>query len=92
MYHFLTSIILRSFISFDRNILNMQSDNDDSIASEKTNNLAIRQLEECEEKKWIDMVTSCYSAKGTPRKVFSDHLERTPAKERILLAVINNGK
>ena len=69
----------------------MESKNDSSIGSEMSNHLAIRQLEESEEKKWIDMVTSCYSAKGTPRKVFSDHLERTPAKERILLAVTDNG-
>ena len=69
----------------------MESNNDSSIGSETTNTLAIRQLDQSEEKKWIDMVTSCYSAKGTPRKVFSDHLERTPTKERILLAVTDNG-
>ncbi len=70
----------------------MQSNNDNSIGSETMNSFVIRQLEQSEEKKWIDMVTSCYSAKGTPRKVFSDHLDRTPSKERILLAVIDNGK
>ena len=51
----------------------------------------IRQLEEFEERKWIEMVASCFAAKGTPRDVFSSHLERTPSNERIILAAIDKG-
>ena len=51
----------------------------------------IRQLEDNEELKWVEMVASCFAAKGTPRDVFSSHLERTPSNERIILAAIDKG-
>ena len=51
----------------------------------------IRQLEDNEELKWVEMVASCFAAKGTPRYVFSSHLERTPSNERIILAAIDKG-
>ena len=52
----------------------------------------IRQLNNNEESKWLDMVVACYAAKGTPRGVFENHLQRTPRNERILLAAVDNGK
>ena len=51
----------------------------------------IRQIYDYEESKWLDMVASCYAAKGTPREVFENHLKRTPPNERILLAVLDKG-
>ena len=51
----------------------------------------IRQLDDGEELKWVEMVASCFAAKGTPRDVFSSHLERTPSNERIILAAIDKG-
>ena len=56
-----------------------------------SNRYTIRRLEESEERKWIEMVASCFAAKGTPRDVFSSHLERTPSNERIILAAIDKG-
>ena len=52
----------------------------------------IRQLGTEEEDKWLDMVASCYAAKGTSRDVFKRHLERTPPNERALLAILDQGK
>ena len=51
----------------------------------------VRQIYDYEETKWLDMVASCYAAKGTPREVFENHLKRTPSSERILLAVLDKG-
>ena len=56
-----------------------------------TNRYTIRRLEDSEELKWIEMVASCFAAKGTPRDVFSSNLERTPSNERIILAAIDKG-
>ena len=52
----------------------------------------IRQLNDDEESKWLDMVAVCYAIKGTPRGVFENHLQRTSRNERILLAAVDNGK
>ena len=70
----------------------MQNDNVNSTeAKESVGATIIRQLESHEEEKWLNMVASCYATKGTPRDVFRGHLERTPANERRLLAIMDKG-
>ena len=54
--------------------------------------LTLRKLNVDEEQKWLDMVESCYADKGTSRKVFEQHLKRTPPDERVLLAILDQGK
>ena len=73
-------------------MLKMQKGNSNSIENKEQQNVTtIRHLQPHEEDKWLDMVASCYSTKGTPRNVFKCHLERTPAKERRLLAIMDKG-
>ena len=69
----------------------MQANSGNSNDIYKADDLIIRKLGESEESKWLDMVASCYAAKGTPREAFKGHLERTPFDERILLAVLDKG-
>ena len=69
----------------------MATDSANSNRSQEDENVIIRQIYDYEESKWLDMVASCYAAKGTPREVFENHLKRTPSNERILLAVLDKG-